>query len=140
MSKRATNAELHEREQLIIENLQNNVKVSVICELLAEKYNCSTSAIRKQYEKIMKELRAGTKEDKELLRSQMSLQMDLAYEMAKDKKNSKVMIDAIKEKARLHGLYDREETAKDEMPDFIEYGEKDFSKGPVLVGDKVDEK
>ncbi|MCK5605119.1 hypothetical protein KAR91_24730 [Candidatus Pacearchaeota archaeon] len=140
MSNRATQTDLHKRESEIISYIQDNVKVSVFCDILSVEYKCSPSAIRKQYEKIIRDIRAGSKADREVLRSILSIQLDLAYKIAKDTKNTKNMIETVKEKARLHGLYDKEDASRETVPKFIEYGEKDFSIKPVLVGDKVDSK
>jgi DNA-binding CsgD family transcriptional regulator len=127
-----------QREKIILDRLGKGDGVSDICRDLSAAYNCSESAIRKQYENIMKAMAEKQAEAMESTRQMIDIRLDFAYRKAVETENIKNMIDAAKEKARLHGLYEKKEV-ESKLPNLIEFEEKDFS-GIKIVGDNVDEK
>jgi len=126
-----------QREKVILSRLAQGEAVADICRDLAIAYNCTDSAIRKQYENIMKNMQEESMVARETTKQMIDLRLDYAYKKSVETDNIKSMIDATKEKARLHGLYEKTES-ESKLPELIEFEEADFS-GVKLVGDKVEE-
>jgi len=131
---RSNKYDMLQRETVIMDRLSKGHPVSEICRDLAKAYNCSESAIRKQYENMMKEMAHRNQVAMESTRQEIDLRLDFAYRKAVEADNIKNMIDASKEKARLHGLYEKKEDVA-KIPEVIEFVEEDFS-GLKVVGDK----
>lgn len=133
---RSTKFELIEREKEIIKYLEAGRPLNDICREMAEKWKVSEHTIKKQYYKIMDDLKEKNGEKKEDLRQTLMLRNDLIYRKAMSKDRLKIALDANSAQGKLSGLYNPEKEDGNKMPQFLETEEADFSGLKVVDGDK----
>lgn len=133
---RANKLEMFEREQDIRQMLSEGISIPNMLKLLAKKWKCSESAIRRQYSLVMAELMEDDKVKREELRQTLIMRNDYCYRLALQEGKIKTAIDANVATAKLGGLYDKDEIAGPKLPEFVETEVKDFSKPTLVSGDE----
>lgn len=133
---KASKAEMLQREQDIRDHLSRAIPVADMCRNLAQKWKVSESAIRKQYENVVNDMRIKDSAKREDLRSTLLLRYEHLYREALADGRHKVAAEILNLVSKLSGLYEPEKEKKVEQPKFLRAKEGDFSKPLSLVDDK----
>lgn len=131
--------EMIAREKRIVELLSKGTRPADIFRVLASEFGITEKAAEKQYQRLA----ADQYENNEEYRQQAKLTTDTwlrkAYALAEAKGQGKTMIDAAKELARLHGVYDTD-SQEAAQPKIIRIKTADFSQPLKAVGEGKDGK
>lgn len=126
---------MYEREKEIRLMLSEGTSIPQMLKIMADKWKCAETTIRRQYLEIMKELSEDDKFKREELRQTLIMRNDYCYRLALAEGKIKTAIDANVATAKLGGLFDNNEVKRQDMPKFIDTEVKDFSKPIKAVGE-----
>jgi len=112
MSKKSTKEEMKVREGKIIAYMEKGYGRQEISEKISFIYRCTKLAVCKQYDKLVKDMRVTTSEEKESARAVYLNRYEFLYRQAVERNQLKSAGEIIDKQSKLLGLYDKEQTAE----------------------------
>lgn len=108
-----------------------------ICQAVAEEEKISPRTVEAAYYRVVDAMSAQLNEGRAELRAHLLSRVELLFRRAVSEKAYKTALDAVMAQARLGGLLDQ---TKDDAkrPEIITITERDYSAGPVLVGETAE--
>lgn len=124
-----------EREKDIQKLMSEGARPGEIFQIMSEKYSVTPKAIEIQYYKIVNDMAARVKNNRDSVRADLMARNDEIFRKSMAEGKYKTALDANTAQAKLAGLHEGV-MEKSKQPEFITLKEEDFS-GLQVVGDKA---
>lgn len=129
MAKKSTKMEMEEREEKILELVAQGFSRRQIGERISASYNCTHLAACKQYDKLLKNMKNTSDEEKESIRTVLLQRYEYLYRQALANNQVKSASEIIDKTAKLVGLYEKQ-SGKEEVPEIFISGRSDLKVVP----------